>query len=60
VRGVIAALTVPIFPVTGRDLTHLGMSPGKAMGDTLQRLEADWIESGFTLDKRALLARIER
>jgi poly(A) polymerase len=59
VRGVIAALKVPKFPVTGRDLTRLGMHPGRALGDTLQRLEADWIASGFTLDKRTLLARLD-
>lgn len=59
VRGVIASLKVPKFPVTGRDLTKLGMHPGKAMGDTLARLESEWIESGFLLDKRTLLARLE-
>lgn len=45
------------FPVTGADLLGLGLRPGPALGATLARLERDWIESGFALDRAALLAR---
>lgn len=46
----------PKFPVKGRDLIALGMTPGKEMGDKLNALELKWIESGFALDKKYLLA----
>ncbi len=45
----------PGFPLGGDDLIALGMAPGKAMGDTLARLERDWVQSGFRLDRAALL-----
>jgi poly(A) polymerase len=54
------SLNVPRFPLGGDDLMRLGMRPGKALGAELDRLEQLWIESGFTLDRHALLARAER
>lgn len=51
-------LAVPLFPVTGSDLIRLGMRPGKSLGSELDRLEQLWIESGFALDKDALLAAV--
>jgi poly(A) polymerase len=33
------------------------MAPGKPMGDVLRTLETEWIESGFRLDRDALLER---
>ena len=50
------AWTAPQLPVAGRDLAALGMQAGPAMGKTLRRLEQAWVESGFTLDRDALLA----
>ena len=47
----------PALPVRGRDLEEIGVTPGKAMGDLLRRLEIEWIDSGFTLDRNALLER---
>jgi len=41
-----------IFPVKAKDLPEL---QGKALGDTLRKLEADWIASHFKLDREALL-----
>jgi len=49
------AWTAPQFPVAGRDLAGLGMKAGPAMGETLRRLERAWVESGFALDRDALL-----
>ncbi len=49
------SLDVPRFPIGGDDLIRLGMSPGKGLGQELDRLERLWIESGFTLDREELL-----
>ena len=48
---------VPEFPVTGSDLLECGMPPGKAVGETLARLEAFWEESDYRLGRDELLAR---
>jgi poly(A) polymerase len=47
----------PRFPVRGADLIKAGAEPGPQMGEMLARLEQEWIESGFRLDRHALLAR---
>ncbi|CAH2404398.1 CCA tRNA nucleotidyltransferase [Mesorhizobium escarrei] len=47
----------PDFPLKGADLTRLGASPGPKLGATLKNLENEWIESGFALDRGALLER---
>jgi poly(A) polymerase len=49
------ALEPPKFPVGGKDLLALGMRPGPDLGNVLDRLEREWVESGFTLDRPALL-----
>ena len=59
-RDSLEALVVPHFPVNGNDLAGLGMAPGRSLGVELKRLEAIWIESGFTLDRKALLERVRR
>ncbi|MDB5562597.1 MAG: hypothetical protein JWN11_2015 [Hyphomicrobiales bacterium] len=46
------------FPVSGNDLIELGLRPGKELGVELARLERLWIESGFMLDREALLGRV--
>ena len=46
---------VQTLPVAARDLMP-GLS-GAALGTALKRLEAEWIASGFTLDRAALLSR---
>ena len=48
------------FPVTARDLMALGLDPGPAIGETLERLEAEWIDSDFTLDRATLLSGVRR
>jgi poly(A) polymerase len=47
----------PIFPVKGADLAEIGMKQGPELGAALKGLEAAWIESGFALDRGALIAR---
>ena len=46
----------PVLPVRGRDLIEAGLEPGPAVSRRLRRLEKRWIDSGFTLDRDALLA----
>jgi poly(A) polymerase len=50
-------VAVPEFPVKGADLIAAGHSPGRALGDSLKALEADWRDSGFSLSKQDLLMR---
>jgi poly(A) polymerase len=51
-------LPVAPLPVGGADLEARGMKPGPDMGAALAVLERAWVESGFTLEKDALLERI--
>ncbi len=53
-------LDPPRFPLTGGDLLGLGMVQGATLGRELERLERNWIESGFKLDRGALLALVNR
>jgi len=48
----------PRFPLSGADIAAAGLR-GAAIGRALQRLEALWLQSGFRLDKQALLARLQ-
>jgi poly(A) polymerase len=48
----------PRLPVTGEDLSTLGIAPGPALGKALRGLEQAWIESDFTLDRAALLLHL--
>ncbi len=47
----------PVMPVAGDDLLAAGVAAGPKLGTMLRRLEADWIDSDFTLTREALLAR---
>jgi poly(A) polymerase len=47
----------PSFPLKGRDLIKAGFERGPELGVLLRQLEHDWIDSGFTLDREALLAK---
>ena len=49
---------IPNFPVTGADLTALGINEGPELGKTLKELEKSWIDSGFELSKDVLLGQI--
>lgn len=51
-------LPVAPLPVGGSDLTARGMKPGPDMGAAIAIMERAWVESGFSLDKDALLERI--
>lgn len=45
----------PTFPLQGQDLIAAGIKPGPEMGQRLKALEEAWIDSGFKLDRDALL-----
>jgi len=47
----------PTFPLGGHDLMALGASKGPDLGQVLKRLEQEWIETGFSLDRDQLLAK---
>jgi poly(A) polymerase len=47
----------PEFPIRGRDLAGLGLEDGPRMGDLLRDLENQWVDSGFSQDRGALLDR---
>lgn len=47
----------PVFPLQGRDLLEAGFERGPQLGAILERLRQSWIDSAFTLDRDALLAR---
>lgn len=49
--------TKPTFPLKGSDLVALGAKQEKSLGDTLRKLEDAWVDSGFQLDRDALLER---
>lgn len=48
----------PQFPLKGADLLGAGLEAGPKMGEVLARLENEWVESGFRLDRDALLRRV--
>ena len=56
----LTTVEVPTFPVSGTDLLQRGMKPGPKIGAELDRLEQKWIQSGFKLDRGALLASVQR
>ena len=47
----------PVFPIRGNDLVERGLTPGRHLGDVLKALEDVWVESGFMIDRDALLER---
>ncbi|MEM8624795.1 MAG: CCA tRNA nucleotidyltransferase [Pseudomonadota bacterium] len=52
-RGAAAKL-----PITAKDIERIGIAPGPALGHALAAAETAFIESGFTLDKAALLSHL--
>lgn len=49
---------VKVFPVSGRDLLDMGMTPGPAMGKVLATLERLWKDQGYSLGKQELMALV--
>lgn len=49
----------PRFPVSGHDLRRLGVTSGKDIGSTLQKLRDIWKRSHYQMDKEELLSYIK-
>lgn len=47
----------PVFPLRGADLVETGAFEGPEIGETLRRLEAEWLSAGFAASREELLAR---
>ena len=56
-RRLIARGAAAVFPVTSADL--MPSLQGAALGEALQSLKAEWVASGFALDRAALLRRFQ-
>ena len=57
--GLFRDWTPPVFPLTGRDVTALGIPPGRRVGRLLDAVH-DWWEAGdYTADRAASLARLK-
>ncbi|ALE03570.1 CCA tRNA nucleotidyltransferase [Bartonella ancashensis] len=50
---------IPVFPIKGSDLIKKGFFEGRLLGQKLKELETMWIESGFLMDRDALLKTLE-
>ena len=48
----------PEFPINGDDLITRGFTPGKALGEKLQALEAEWEAGDYVLTREQLLGRL--
>jgi poly(A) polymerase len=51
--------TSPAFPVTGREVTALGIPPGPRVGHLLEAVRAFWEAGDFTADRAACLAHLK-
>ncbi|MCT6871444.1 MAG: CCA tRNA nucleotidyltransferase, partial [Bartonella sp.] len=51
---------IPVLPVSGKDLLALGFEAGPNVGRQLKTLEKLWVDSGFRLDREALLATVKQ
>jgi poly(A) polymerase len=63
VRSLLAAAArwrKPAFPLSGGDVTALGLAPGPEIGRLLAELEAWWEEGDFRATRRACLAELRR
>ncbi|MCF4099080.1 CCA tRNA nucleotidyltransferase [Maritalea mediterranea] len=49
------AWTAPAFPIGGKDLIELGMTPGEELGKVLKTLEQYWVDKDFKPGREALL-----
>lgn len=50
---------IPTFPINGNDLIKKGFSKSILLGKKLKELEMIWVESGFLMDRHALLEKID-
>jgi hypothetical protein len=53
--AVLEGWDIPTFPVHGRDLIAAGMTQGKALGQRLAAMRAQWVASDYTLGYNQLM-----
>lgn len=51
--------SIPHFPISGHDLRRMGITSGKDIGATLQKLRDIWKKSGYQMDKDELLSYVK-
>ncbi|XP_033822966.1 CCA tRNA nucleotidyltransferase 1, mitochondrial isoform X1 [Periophthalmus magnuspinnatus] len=51
--------SIPRFPISGHDLRRMGVTSGKDIGATLQKLRDIWKKSHYQMDKEELLSYIK-
>lgn len=51
--------SVPRFPISGHDLRRMGITSGKEIGTTLQKLRDIWKKSHYQMDKDELLSYVK-
>ena len=49
---------IPEFTLKGRDIINAGIEDNRKIGNILNRLEQQWIESNFTINKEELLSQV--
>ncbi len=59
-RGRLAAMPQPVFPLSGRDVVALGIPPGPAVGEALRAVRAWWLDNGCLPDAQACTAELAR
>jgi poly(A) polymerase len=58
-RALAASWKPPRFPLKGRDVTALGIPPGKRVGELLAAVRAWWESGDFAADRKACLQRLK-
>jgi len=56
----LATMAVPVFPLEGRDVLALGVSPGPQVGALLRAVRAWWLAGGCVADAAACRAELAR
>jgi poly(A) polymerase len=51
--------TPPVFPLSGRDVTALGIPPGERVGKLLDTLHDWWVAGDFSADRNSCLIRLK-
>jgi poly(A) polymerase/tRNA nucleotidyltransferase (CCA-adding enzyme) len=59
-RDRLRACPVPVFPLEGRDLLALGLSPGPRIGELLREVRGWWLDGGCVADAGACRAEARR
>ncbi len=54
----IKSWTIPVFPLSGKDLIAAGIPKNKEFGKMLNQMREEWIESDFKLTKDKLLVKM--